>query len=108
MYSRTLSLLVTTLIAGAGISRAGVLDIHVILSGHTSHRDTRRTGAGTVMSTTPAIGPSTSSDRPNMPRITTHGIMVMGTIASGTPMETAIIMMTIEPLFRPSTKVTRQ
>ena len=32
----------------------------------------------------------------------------MGTIASGTPMETAIIMMTIEPLFRPSTKVTRQ
>lgn len=33
MYSRTLSVLVTALIAGAGVSRAGDLDIHVILSG---------------------------------------------------------------------------
>ena len=33
MYSRTFSVLLTMLIAGAGISRAGDLDIHVILSG---------------------------------------------------------------------------
>jgi hypothetical protein len=33
MYAKTLSVLVTTLIAGAGVSRAGDLDIHVILSG---------------------------------------------------------------------------
>ncbi len=33
MYSRTLSVLVTALIAGAGVSHAGDLDIHVILSG---------------------------------------------------------------------------
>jgi hypothetical protein len=33
MYSRTLSVLVTALIAGVGVSRAGDLDIHVILSG---------------------------------------------------------------------------
>ncbi len=33
MYPRTLSILVTMLIAGAGVSRAGDLDIHVILSG---------------------------------------------------------------------------
>jgi len=33
MSIRTLSVLVTMLIAGAGVSRAGDLDIHVILSG---------------------------------------------------------------------------
>jgi hypothetical protein len=33
MDPRTLSILVTMLIAGAGVSRAGDLDIHVILSG---------------------------------------------------------------------------
>ena len=33
MYSRTLSVLVTMLIAGIGVSRAGDLDINVILSG---------------------------------------------------------------------------
>jgi hypothetical protein len=33
MYPRKLSVLVTMLIAGAGVSRAGDLDIHVILSG---------------------------------------------------------------------------
>jgi hypothetical protein len=33
MYPRTFSVLLTMLIAGAGVSRAGDLDIHVILSG---------------------------------------------------------------------------
>jgi hypothetical protein len=33
MYTRALSVLVTMLIASAGVSRAGDLDIHVILSG---------------------------------------------------------------------------
>jgi|SRR5579862_7068982 len=33
MYSRTMSVLVTLLIAAAGVCRAGDLDIHVILSG---------------------------------------------------------------------------
>lgn len=33
MYTRTLSVLAALLIAGAGVSRAGDLDIHVILSG---------------------------------------------------------------------------
>jgi hypothetical protein len=43
-----------------------------------------------------AIGPSISSDRPNMPQATILGIMDMVTIPSGTTIETAIATRTAE------------
>jgi hypothetical protein len=55
------------------------------------------------MSTMPVIGQSISFDRPNMRRATIIGIMTMTT--SGTKIETAIAMMTIELMVRPSNKV---
>jgi hypothetical protein len=54
------------------------------------------------MSTMPAIGPSISFDRPNMLRVTIIGNVSMTTITGGATIGTAIVMMSIELVFRPS------